>query len=67
MKDGFYAERGWDVKTGWPTEKKLRALGLGDVADELPDPREGGVTFPPAETRGAVRQPRIKNFMKFIS
>ena len=35
MKDEFYKEREWDVKTGWPTERKLRELDLQDVADEL--------------------------------
>jgi aldehyde:ferredoxin oxidoreductase len=35
MKDEFYKERGWDVKTGWPTEDKLKELDLHDVAEEL--------------------------------
>lgn len=28
MLDEYYAERGWDVKTGIPTSEKLRELGL---------------------------------------
>ena len=35
MKDNYYREMGWDVKTGWPTEKKLLELELKDVAEEL--------------------------------
>jgi aldehyde:ferredoxin oxidoreductase len=35
IKDRFYEERGWDLETGWPTEKKLRDLDLADVAEEL--------------------------------
>jgi aldehyde:ferredoxin oxidoreductase len=35
MKDAFYQERGWDTKTGWPTEEKLKELDLQDVAEEL--------------------------------
>ena len=35
MKDNFYIEMGWDVKTGWPTEKKLIELELMDVAKDL--------------------------------
>lgn len=35
MLDEYYAERGWDVKTGVPTRAKLDELGLGDVADQL--------------------------------
>ncbi|HSW38421.1 MAG TPA: aldehyde ferredoxin oxidoreductase family protein [Acidobacteriota bacterium] len=35
MLDEYYAERGWDVKTGVPTRKKLTELGLAYVADEL--------------------------------
>ena len=29
--DGFYKLHGWDVQTGWPTQDRLRALGLEDV------------------------------------
>jgi len=29
--DAFYALHGWDRETGWPTEARLRALGLEDV------------------------------------
>jgi aldehyde:ferredoxin oxidoreductase len=35
LKDRYYAFRGWDVNTGWPTRAKLEELGLKDVADEL--------------------------------
>jgi aldehyde:ferredoxin oxidoreductase len=35
MLDEYYAERGWDVKTGVPTRAKLSELGLGYVADDL--------------------------------
>jgi len=31
----LYRLRGWDPETGWPTEAKLRALGLPDVAEAL--------------------------------
>lgn len=31
----YYELRGWDKKMGWPTEKKLKVLGLGNVTDEL--------------------------------
>lgn len=35
MKDEYYTLRGWDVQTGVPTRKKLKELGLKDVADKL--------------------------------
>jgi aldehyde:ferredoxin oxidoreductase len=35
MLDEYYTERGWDVKTGAPTRKKLTDLGLGYAADAL--------------------------------
>ena len=35
LMDELYTLRGWDVKSGWPTEEKLRDLGLGFVADAL--------------------------------
>jgi aldehyde:ferredoxin oxidoreductase len=35
MLDEYYAERGWDVKTGVPTRAKLTELGLEYVADAL--------------------------------
>ena len=31
----YYLERGWDPKTGIPTNQKLQALGLSDVIDDL--------------------------------
>jgi len=35
MKDEYYAIRGWDVKTGIPTEETLKKFGLDDVAKDL--------------------------------
>jgi len=35
MKDQYYEYRGWDVKTGMQTRKKLEELNLKDVADDL--------------------------------
>jgi aldehyde:ferredoxin oxidoreductase len=35
IRDEYYAERGWDVPTGLQSRQLLRALDLGDVADEL--------------------------------
>ena len=35
LLDGYYTIRGWDLKTGIPTRKKLIELSLGEVADEL--------------------------------
>jgi len=35
LLDDYYDERGWDVKTGIPTEKTLLELGLEDVAQDL--------------------------------
>jgi len=35
LLDDYYTARGWDIKTGTPTRKKLEELGLKDVADEL--------------------------------
>ena len=36
-KSRYYELRGWDPERGWPSEKKLRALNLDDVADKLTD------------------------------
>ena len=33
--DKYYADRGWDVEKGIPTEEKLRELGLEDIAEKL--------------------------------
>ncbi|MGQ9723565.1 MAG: aldehyde ferredoxin oxidoreductase C-terminal domain-containing protein, partial [Candidatus Jordarchaeum sp.] len=33
--DGYYDERGWDLETGRPTEKKLKQLGLEMVIPNL--------------------------------
>ena len=35
MLDEYYAERGWDLKTGVPTQAKLSELGLQCAADDL--------------------------------
>jgi len=35
LLDDYYDERGWDKKTGIPTEKTLNELGLEDVAKDL--------------------------------
>jgi aldehyde:ferredoxin oxidoreductase len=35
LKDLYYAQRGWDLKTGIPTRAKLESLGMKDVADGL--------------------------------
>ena len=35
LLDDYYDERGWDIKTGIPTEKTLKELGLEDVAKDL--------------------------------
>jgi aldehyde:ferredoxin oxidoreductase len=35
LLDEYYLARGWDVKTGLPTRRKLEELGLEYVADEL--------------------------------
>ncbi len=35
LLDGYYKERGWDLKTGIPTRRTLEELGLKYVADEL--------------------------------
>ena len=35
MLDEYYTLHGWDVKTGIPSKKKLKELGLADVANNL--------------------------------
>jgi len=35
LLDEYYTLHGWDVKTGIPTKKKLKELGLADVAENL--------------------------------
>jgi len=35
LKDAYYKERDWDLKTGIPTRAKLEELDLKEVADEL--------------------------------
>ena len=36
LKDRYYQLAGWDVKTGWPTRKKLQELDMEDVVGKLP-------------------------------
>jgi aldehyde:ferredoxin oxidoreductase len=35
MLDRFYELNKWDRETGWPTEKGLKELGLGEIAKRL--------------------------------
>jgi aldehyde:ferredoxin oxidoreductase len=35
LVDIYYAERGWDKETGWPTREIYEKYGLKEVADEL--------------------------------
>jgi aldehyde:ferredoxin oxidoreductase len=35
MLDEYYAERGWDLKTGVPKAEKLRKIGLGYIIEDL--------------------------------
>jgi aldehyde:ferredoxin oxidoreductase len=35
MIEGYYRELGWDPDTGWPTQGRLKQLGLTDVAAVL--------------------------------
>jgi aldehyde:ferredoxin oxidoreductase len=35
MLDDYYDERGWDIKLGIPTKKKLIEVGLEDIADDM--------------------------------
>jgi aldehyde:ferredoxin oxidoreductase len=35
MLDEYYTARGWDPRTGKPTRKKLKELGLEHVADAM--------------------------------
>jgi aldehyde:ferredoxin oxidoreductase len=37
MLDDYYAERGWDQATGWPTKETLRRLRLGFAIKDLPN------------------------------
>lgn len=37
MLDAYYEERGWDIDKGIPTRRKLEALDLEDVAEDLED------------------------------
>lgn len=35
LLDEYYAYRGWDVKTGWPTKQKLRELDLDFILEDI--------------------------------
>jgi len=35
LMDEYYAERGWDLETGWPLPETLRRLGLAEAIPEL--------------------------------
>jgi aldehyde:ferredoxin oxidoreductase len=35
LVDLYYAQRGWDKETGWPTRETYEEYGLKEVADEL--------------------------------
>ncbi|MGB9879188.1 MAG: aldehyde ferredoxin oxidoreductase C-terminal domain-containing protein, partial [Anaerolineae bacterium] len=35
LLEEYYLLRGWDAETGWPTEEKLRELGLEDAIERL--------------------------------
>jgi aldehyde:ferredoxin oxidoreductase len=35
LMDEYYTARGWDLELGWPQDKQLQALGLGDAVPEL--------------------------------
>ncbi len=35
LMDEFYALRGWNRNTGWPTRKCLEQLGMGSMADDM--------------------------------
>jgi aldehyde:ferredoxin oxidoreductase len=38
--DEFYTLHGWDIERGWPTEARLRELGLEDVYEPMVDGAE---------------------------
>ena len=35
VMDEYYALRGWDVETGWPTREHLTQVGLADVFEPM--------------------------------
>jgi hypothetical protein len=35
--DAFYRLHGWDVQRGWPTERRLCELSLGDLYQDMVD------------------------------
>jgi aldehyde:ferredoxin oxidoreductase len=51
--DDYYRYQGWDVRTGWPTEQRLRELGLADVHQPMvegaTEARQRLPTYPPAQ------------------
>ena len=46
MLDEYYSARGWDIKTGIPSRKKLLELDLGYAADQLRLPKKSERLFP---------------------
>ena len=36
VRESYYKELGWDVATGRPSEKKLKALNLSSLVTDLP-------------------------------
>jgi aldehyde:ferredoxin oxidoreductase len=39
LLDDYFTARGWDLEHGWPSEKKLKELGLADVIPTLQEYR----------------------------
>ena len=35
MLEDYYEMRGWDKKTGIPTQERLQALGVSEVAQDM--------------------------------
>ena len=35
LLEDYYGARGWDPRTGWPTERSLKKLGLDEVVKKL--------------------------------
>jgi aldehyde:ferredoxin oxidoreductase len=38
--DEFYTLHGWDIERGWPTQERLRELGLEDAYEPMLDGAE---------------------------
>jgi aldehyde:ferredoxin oxidoreductase len=45
VQDAFYALHGWDAERGWPTEERLRELGMEDVYQDMIDGAARAVTI----------------------